>query len=693
MMDGPDPTAGGPGPSRPVPERGRLILSASLTAWCLVVLVLFAVQSADVTGGAAGVLRTLAVALALVYAWWLTGFRILRAATRGARKEDDPLATSVLELGLGVSAVIALLFAAGTTGLFRPWFAWTLLAVLLVGPHVAFVREMRLRASRLLAGARPSLLGAALLLAACMTLAQSLTPVTSQDALVYHLSIPARYVEEGGIVHVQGNFFAQFPQNIEMLFTMGLLLGDGSLAQWHHWMLGVAAAGAVAALARALHPRASGLLAAAVFATMPTVLLIAGWAYVDLGVVFFTTLSLLSFLRWQARDERFDLFLAALFAGVAAGSKYTAGLQGILVAAGVFAVGAARHRPGREVLKLALGAAAVAFLTASPWYVKNVIQTGNPLYPFAHAIFGGRDWDAERAQVLSLALAEWGGEHGLLETLLLPWRLTMSGRFFSEEGFDGVIGCTFLIAAPFALASLKLSPGHRVAGAFAAAYAIFWVLTTRQVRFLLPALASASAIIGAGVPVLVTGRWARPALFACLGAAIAVNLSMAAVHFASHNPLPVLMGLESKGQYLAREVPGGDYAVFEYIERELPRDSHILLGSLGNPGFLIKRRYTSDAFFENRTLAAILAASGGESEAHEALRARGFTHILFRWDCVFDPSNRKSEIRLADQMKLMGLLNRHGRLLTQAGGTFLYEIRGDPTGEQGAKTGEQRTEN
>jgi hypothetical protein len=29
-----------------------------------------------------------------------------------------------------------------------------------------------------------------------------------------------------------------------------------------------------------------------------------------------------------------------------------------------------------------------------PWLVKNLMETGNPVYPLAYSLFGGADWDA-----------------------------------------------------------------------------------------------------------------------------------------------------------------------------------------------------------------------------------------------------------------------------------------------------------
>jgi hypothetical protein len=141
--------------------------------------------------------------------------------------------------------------------------------------------------------------------------------------------------------------------------------------------------------------------------------------------------------------------------------------------------------------------------------------------------------------------------------------------------------------------------------------------------------------------------------------------------------------MEDRDRYLERELPGRDYKVFRAIDRNLPRESFILFGSLGNPGFLCKRRYHSDALFENRTLAAILREARGPDDVLSAFGRRGFTHLLFRWENVFDPSERRSEIPYPDQEKLAAFLNRHGRLLVEAGRTCLYEIA-PRVGPQGA---------
>jgi hypothetical protein len=646
------------------------------------VLALFVERSWRMLGLAAPAAASLGMGAVSAYAMAFTGYRILRRVARRGAAELDPLEACVFELGLGVLAFALVLTGLGALHLLTPPAAWCLLGGSLVGPHVSFGRAVaqRWRALR----ERPSFwLCGVLAAAGAMTCLESLAPVTAQDALVYHLAVPAKYVEAGGITPVPGNFFASFPQYVEMLFTFGLLVHGESTAQWFHWMLGVGAVASTAALARRIAGAGAGsgaragggLWAAALFATLPTGLLISGWAYVDLGIVLFVTLSTLALLRASDGSSSSWYILAAVFAGAAAGTKYTGGFQGLLVAAVPLACAALRRLPWKRALTDAALAAGVVACVAAPWWIRNLIFTGNPLFPFAYSIFGGRDWDSERAWVLSAALGQWGGARSLAATICLPWNLTFDSQFFVEERFDGMVGCALLAASPALIPLLRGNRKARWVLLAALAHAVFWALLTRQIRFLLPALALVAAALGAALSESGAPRRLRRALAPTVLIGVALNVVIHAFHFAHHDPLPVLLGLETREAYLTREIPGGDYPVFERIDRSLPADAYILLGSLGNPGYLVKRRYHSDAFFENRTLAAILAAHPDPSAAHAEMRRRGFTHLLFRFDNVFDPAGKRSEIPIEGQKTLMALLNTHGKLVHQAGGTLLYELQ------------------
>jgi len=686
--------------------RGRGPLAAAafivLTVGALAVAAFHIVEQRALIEPALPFLRRVLLLGASLVSFLGWGRALLRQVLGPGSAALSPEERCVFEIGAGAWITMLFVLGAGTLGCLSPAAAWTFLSLPLLWLLLPLVRRDARDGSR--TEIRVDLFVLGLVLVGAMTFAASQTPAISQDALVYHLAAPQRFLEDGAIRYIPGNFYTAFPFNMEMLFTLGLLLDGEELAKSYHWLCWIGSVAAVALLSTRLAGRSglgfqrlgSGACAGAIFGTIPTAALIAGWAYVDLAVVFYTTMSVLALvLAHEAREGRSEgrivtapdtdatalsdrraLILASIFAGAAAGTKYTAGLQGLLLLAFVIVRGARRGEPLPRIIASLAIVSLVVGIGVGPWLLKNTIENGNPFFPFAFGIFGGKDWDSHRAAVLALSLAEWGGTREGLEWLRLPWDVTVGGRFFSIERFDGVIGWAFLGAFPWIVLGAASRVGRRVAF-FTIAYALAWVMTTHQVRFLLPALALAAALLGAGVARFPEGL-ARTTVRAVLAIAVFSNVLLVAIHFAAHRPLGVVLGQESRESFLEREVPGGDWAVFEHIAKQLPPDARVFFASCGSPGFLCKRDYYADAYFENFMLERFLEESDGPDELRATFAREGFTHVLFRGANVFDPSERRSGIPFEEQLELAELLNRYGTLEIERRGTLLYRLEREP---------------
>jgi hypothetical protein len=55
----------------------------------------------------------------------------------------------------------------------------------------------------------------------------------------------------------------------------------------------------------------------------------------------------------------------------------------------------------RRIVSAATAFALVVLVAAAPWYVRNTVETGNPLYPFGYGVFGGRHWSNAASEYLA----------------------------------------------------------------------------------------------------------------------------------------------------------------------------------------------------------------------------------------------------------------------------------------------------
>ena len=253
------------------------------------------------------------------------------------------------------------------------------------------------------------------------------------DALEYHLGAPAAYVRQGKISRLPDDRYASMPANQEMLYLLGLAATGSQAAgaaaakgiNLAFWLL---AAWAVLDLGRRHGSARAGAWGALALLASPWVLLTGGWlVYNEPGLALYSTLAFAAaFDAWKNRARK-EALLSGILAGLAFGTKYPAALFLILPLAAVL-----------EFRRLALPFALGALLTASPWLAKNLIETGNPVFPL---LAGDAKWDAAHAPGAMDLAALWNslGNLGsgmlvapaLLVFLLFGWKRE-EGRTFRK---------------------------------------------------------------------------------------------------------------------------------------------------------------------------------------------------------------------------------------------------------------------
>jgi 4-amino-4-deoxy-L-arabinose transferase-like glycosyltransferase len=132
-----------------------------------------------------------------------------------------------------------------------------------------------------------------------------------------------------------------------------------------------------------------GLLGFLIFFSTPAVARLSTTAHIDLGIVFFATASALAFVRWRD-DDYMDakwLILSAVCMGLAAGSKYNALIAWLFLNLMIVFYYSRDTENGLPALEHGVAFFAIALLVVFPWFIKNYIQTGNPIYPLFDQFF------------------------------------------------------------------------------------------------------------------------------------------------------------------------------------------------------------------------------------------------------------------------------------------------------------------
>ncbi|HID04133.1 MAG TPA: phospholipid carrier-dependent glycosyltransferase [Desulfobacterales bacterium] len=166
-------------------------------------------------------------------------------------------------------------------------------------------------------------LGVGLVLLFIVVIILSLVPPVSRDAMIHHLAVPKIYLKNGGMYELPHMPFSYYPMNLQLLYLIPLYFGNDIAPKFIHFSFALLTAWLIF---KYLHYRSNKVLAlfgALFFLSIPIILKLSITVYVDLGLIFFSTASLLLILMWVEKDFplRF-LVLSAVCCGLAMGTKY-----------------------------------------------------------------------------------------------------------------------------------------------------------------------------------------------------------------------------------------------------------------------------------------------------------------------------------------------------------------------------------
>jgi hypothetical protein len=414
------------------------------------------------------------------------------------------------------------------------------------------------------------------------------------DALAYHLAFPRIYLQAGGMREIPFMHQSYFPPLLDMLYLLGLWLGGESCAKVFHWWMAVLMVVGTGAFVQRLGGQS--LWSALLLMGTPVIMWQSFSAYIDLSSALYIGLG--AFALYSAMGEtaaphkrptpvsttgmRADtqvcpywLWLAAGMMGFALATKYTAllawGLWGLM---GLLWCG---RKCGWAGMRMVGIAALLALAIGAPWYLRNWYWTGNPVYPFAYELFGGKNWSREQAIAYRGDQLRFGMGREPAQLLMLPWNLTAHPLRFADPIGANIgeqvyllptIGMGYLATLGL-IAGTGLAPGTGWLMALAALNTLGWFYLMQQVRYLiavLPLLTAAGTAWAHRAPC-----WLRLSYATLLTIQALYTLWLFGSSYLSLLPL----AMHNRDAYLERRLQ--IYPAICFLNSETPVDAGVIL--------------------------------------------------------------------------------------------------------------------
>src|SRR3989339_1641197 len=460
------------------------------------------------------------------------------------------------------------------------------------------------------------------------TLIGSLANETFYDSLKYHIGVPHYWILNHKISAIPNFEYSYYPVNIHLLYMLGLMFGNDITAKLIHYAFGILSAAAIYQWSRKRFSNETGVMAVLIFFSVPFVYMVMWKTAIELGLAFFETMAVLSFINFltEAPEKKTRwAVLSALFCGTAIGGKYLSvySLIAIVAAAAVYFI--AKKQVSKRNLYYAGLIVFVSLFLVAPYLVRNQILTGKFAYPY------NIGFKSEITASLRDVQVDFNDppkpDRTIRNFLTLPWSLTMGAK--TQEPLSGAL---LLLFVPFIFLFRNSDEKIKSLLIYCGVYYFLWFYVRTYFRYIVPLMPALSIAIAYFLTVPKLSKYFK---FIALSALTVLFVSilnlLVMTEAATMDPLRVVLGLESKKYYLSTSRPSYPtpyYQSLEWANLNLPDGSRIMF--LGEcRGYYSANKFITHTLSDYNPLVVMASRANNGDELYKLLKAEGVTHLLF----------------------------------------------------------------
>jgi len=518
----------------------------------------------------------------------------------------------------------------------------------------------------------------------------ALTPPIARDALIHHLAIPKLWIMRGGFYDTPWAVYSYYPMNLDLLYLIPLYFGNDIIPNFIHLSFGIGTAVIIYYyLRRRLNPVA-GLLGGLIFISTPIIIKLSTVAYVDLGLVFFITASSLALMRWRESEYQHNkwLLISSVAMGLALGTKYNALVAWLFLTLALVFIFSRDIGDQWKAVKYGLIFFLLSLVVFSPWLIRNIILTGNPLYPFFNSIFNSNVGIGSTNSVTSgyshlgmFKMREMLYGENLWEILLIPVRIFFQGQDNSPRYFDGVLNPILIIFVPFAF----IKKDMKLEKLFFLCFSVFFILITFlldqiRIRYILPVMPFLVILTVMGLVNIFVWLTERESLsrkiylsglIIILISLLTMNIIYIKKYYLRIDPTHYLLKKESREDFIIRH--DASHPAMMYINNNTPYDSRIRLILLAGRGYYLNRIYEEDSSKGIDIIRGLVTASSKDETFQNYLNSLGCTHLLIRYDLFQKFLNDNYSLPTVNQLSQR--MGKFLELLYNVDGYAVFKLR------------------
>jgi hypothetical protein len=428
----------------------------------------------------------------------------------------------------------------------------------------------------------------------------ALKPEVSSDGLAVHLAVPMAVARDAQwTFDFERYMWALMPMGGDWAFTGAYLLGGEAAARLLNFALLAAIAAMIYQASRQWLAAPSAFVATALFVSTPLVQLVTGSLFVE--NVWAAMIAGAALALWRG-----ELIWASALFGAALSTK----VGTLAFVAPAVVIGARmlfKEQDARARWRTAALPVLLFAVLGAPPYLNAWRKTGNPVFPFANAMF--RSPYFEPANTLE------DGRFRKRFTWETPYETTFRSKAYLESQNGGVGFQYFLLMAPLLLLVNRRSPWMLVG--LGAGGALLTFSTLSNLRYIYPAL----PLFSIGI------AWLISEIPALLGGAVALTLLNVWFLPASgwYHQEFALFGSAEVDAYLKQSGP--QRALVEYLNQNAPGESAAFFGGSAIAGF--NGRAYADTWHTYKFWHRVIGAGSAE-EVAGILRELGIRHVVAR---------------------------------------------------------------